>query len=125
MAARKQNKEKEDAMVTNDERIKTIVIDDEKYKTLLTKKYLQRKPWKPEDPSLVTSFIPGVVGKVFVSEGDKVEEGDKLIVLEAMKMKNIISVPYSGFIKKLNVKEGQSIPKGYVIAELDIQIHEK
>lgn len=126
MVIKKKKKDnKKNILDSNNERIKTIVIDDEKYKTLLTKKYLQRKSWKPEDPSMVTSFIPGIVGKIFVSEGDKVEEGDKLIILEAMKMKNIITVPYSGFIKKLNVKEGQSIPKGYVIAELDIQIHEK
>jgi len=105
--------------------IKTIVIDDGKYKTLLNKKYLERKSYKPVDPSLVTAIIPGVVGKIFVSQGDKVEEGDKLIILEAMKMKNIITVPYSGFIKKINVKEGDCIAKGHIIAELDIKVHSK
>lgn len=108
-----------------DDRIKTLVIDEGKYKTLLTKKFLQRKTWQPTDPTKVTSFIPGIVGKVFVSEGDFVEEGGKLIVLEAMKMKNIITVPYSGIIKKINVKEGQSIPKGHIIAEIDIQLENK
>lgn len=107
------------------EYIKTIVIDEVKYKTLLNKKYSTRKPWKPAEPSLVISIIPGTVGKIFVSEGDKVEEGDKLLILEAMKMKNIITVPYSGFIKKINVKEGQVIPKGMLMAELEIKLHNK
>ncbi len=115
---------KKNDVQTND-RIKTIIIDEGKYKTLLTKKYLQRKPWQSTDPTKVTSFIPGTVGKVFVSEGDFVQEGSKLIILEAMKMKNIITVPYSGIIKKINVKEGQCIPKGHIIAEIDIQLENK
>ncbi len=105
--------------------IKTFVIDEEKYNTLLTKKYLNRKSWKPTDPSHITSFISGVVGKIFVSEGQFVEENDKLMILEAMKMKNIITVPYSGVIKAIYVKEGQSIPKGYFIAEIDIQLKQE
>lgn len=106
------------------ELIKTLVIDEGKYKTLFNKKYANHKPWKLLDPSHVTAIIPGTVNKIFVSEGDKVKEGDKLIILEAMKMKNIITVPYSGIIKKINVKEGQPIPKGYLIAELEIKLHE-
>jgi pyruvate carboxylase len=106
-----------------EDKLKTIIIDDGKYKTLLTKKYLNKKKWQPSDPSLVTSFIPGIVGKVFVTEGQFVEEGSKLIILEAMKMKNFITAPYSGIIKKVNVKEGQSIPKDYVIVELDIKLN--
>ncbi|HNV94889.1 MAG TPA: acetyl-CoA carboxylase biotin carboxyl carrier protein subunit [Bacteroidales bacterium] len=106
------------------ELIKTFVIDEGKYKTLYTKKYTNHKPWKATDPSLINAIIPGTISKIFVSEGDKVNEGDKLIILEAMKMKNIITVPYSGIIKKINVKEGQSIPKGYLIAEMEIKLHE-
>lgn len=107
-----------------DDLIKTLVIDEGKYKTLFNKKYAVHKPWKAADPSLINAVIPGTIGKIFVSEGDKVNEGDKLIILEAMKMKNIITVPYSGIIKKINVKEGQSIPKGYLIAEMEIKLHE-
>ncbi|MGQ9846122.1 MAG: biotin/lipoyl-containing protein [Bacteroidales bacterium] len=103
---------------------KTLIIDEGKYKTLFNKKYANRKPWKAQDPSHINAFIPGTVSKVFVAEGDIVTEGDKLIILEAMKMKNIITIPYSGIIKKINVKEGQSIPKGYLIAEIEIKIHE-
>jgi biotin carboxyl carrier protein len=109
----------------NEENFKTICIDEGKYKTLLSKKYLNRKTWKINDPTLIVSVIPGTIFKVFVSEGDKVEEGDKLLILEAMKMKNIITIPYSGIIKKIHVSEGQSIPKNHLMAELEIKIHKK
>ncbi len=105
--------------------ISTIIIDEGKYKTFLTKKYINRKVWKINDPSMIFSVIPGVVTKIFVAEGNKVEEGDKLLILEAMKMKNIITVPYSGVIKKIHVTEGQAIPKNQLLAELDIKIHKK
>ena len=101
---------------------KMLNIEDTKYKTIITKKYESRKAWQIADPSLVSSLIPGTVSKLFVNEGDKIIEGDKLLVLDAMKMKNTIKVPYSGVIKKVNVTEGQSIPKGYVMIELDIQL---
>lgn len=109
----------------NEDSYKTIIIDDDKYKTLLNKKYQNRKVWKVNDPSLIVSVIPGTVFKVLVSEGDKVEEGDKLLILEAMKMKNIITIPYSGIIKKIHVSEGQVIPKNQLMAELEIKIHKK
>ncbi len=114
-------KEKKDITMTED-RIKTFVIDEGKYKTLFTKKYQMRKSWKPADPSQITSFIPGVIGKIFVTEGEFIEEGGKLLVLEAMKMKNIITSPYSGVVTKIHVKEGMSVPKGFVLAELDIKL---
>ena len=101
---------------------KMLNIEDTKYKTIITKKFENRKVWQIADPSLVSSLIPGTVSKLFVNEGDKIMEGDKLLVLDAMKMKNTIKVPYSGVIRKINVTEGQSIPKGYVMIELDIQL---
>lgn len=101
---------------------KMLNIEDTKYKTIITKKFENRKVWQVADPSLVSSLIPGTVSKLFVSEGDKIIEGDKLLVLDAMKMKNTIRVPYSGIIRKVNVEEGQSIPKGFIMIELDIQL---
>jgi len=101
---------------------KTLYVEETKYKTIITKKFENRKVWQNPDSSLVYSIIPGTVSKVYVTDGDTINEGDKLLVLDAMKMKNTIRVPYSGVIKKVNVIEGQSIPKGFVMVELDIQL---
>ncbi len=113
---------KKERKKTNESVIKTLNVDDIKYKTIITKKFENRKVWQISDPSLVASIIPGIVSKVYVAEGDNIIEGDKLLVLDAMKMKNTIKVPYSGIIKKVNVIEGQSISKGYVMVELDIKL---
>lgn len=117
-------KKKEKVKEENNKEVvyKLFNIEDTKYKTIISKKFENRKPWQATDPSLVPSLIPGTVSKLFVTEGDSIVEGDKLLVLDAMKMKNTIKVPYSGVIKKVHVVEGQSIPKGYVMIELDIQL---
>lgn len=104
---------------------KTLNIEETKYKTNLTKKFENRKEWKSPDPSMVTSVIPGTVSKLYVKQNDQIVEGEKLLILDAMKMKNTITVPYSGIVKKINVEEGQTIPKGFVMLEIEIQLVEK
>jgi biotin carboxyl carrier protein len=110
---------------TNELTSKSLIIEETRYKTNLTKKFENRKVWRYPDPSLVSSIIPGTISKLYVKVNDEVEEGDKILVLDAMKMKNTIKVPYSGIIKKVNVEEGQTIPKGFVMIELKIQLPKK
>jgi biotin carboxyl carrier protein len=83
----------------NNNETKSIVIDDTVYETGLTKKFSQRKVYKPTDPKKVVAFIPGLIPKVFVKVGDKVKRGDKLLILEAMKMQNIVNAPIEGVIR--------------------------
>ena len=56
--------------------------------------------------------MPGLILDVVVNEGDEVTKGDKLLVLEAMKMENIIKSPSSGKIKSVVVKKGDSVDSG-------------
>lgn len=99
---------------------KVFVIDDVKYKTNLTQKFEKRTTYKSPNFSLIHSFIPGTVFKLQVAEGDIVKEGGKLLILEAMKMKNNISVPYDGKILKIHVTEGQIIPKNFLMVEMEL-----
>lgn len=62
--------------------------------------------------------IPGLIKDVFVAEGDRVEAGQPLIVLEAMKMENEIHALKSGIITQLNVKPGQDVTLHEVLAEI-------
>ncbi len=57
----------------------------------------------------ILSPMPGKVTKVLVKEKDKVQEGDSLLILDAMKMENIIKSDFNGTIKKISVKEKQSV----------------
>ncbi|OFY86379.1 MAG: acetyl-CoA carboxylase biotin carboxyl carrier protein subunit [Bacteroidetes bacterium RIFCSPLOWO2_12_FULL_35_15] len=59
--------------------------------------------------------MPGLVLDVRITEGDTVKKGDPILVLEAMKMENIIKSPTDGIIKKINVKKGLAVEKNQVL----------
>lgn len=59
--------------------------------------------------------MPGLVLKIFVTEGDEVKKGDNLFILEAMKMENIIKAPADVVIKTIKLKAGDKVEKGQVL----------
>jgi pyruvate carboxylase len=67
----------------------------------------------------VGANIPGNVFKILVKEGDKVEAGQPIAVLEAMKMETNVISPLAGTVNKIYVKEGQRVVAGELIAELE------
>ncbi len=89
-----------------------------KYRTRLTNKYINRKPYKAPDPREVNSYIPGTILDIKVKEGQKVKEGETLLLLEAMKMINEVRMPFDGKVKKIFVEKGQQIPKNFLMIEL-------
>jgi pyruvate carboxylase subunit B len=60
--------------------------------------------------------MPGKIIRVLVQTGDKVEAGQGLLVVEAMKMQNEIRSPKTGIIERLLAKEGQPVTAGEVLA---------
>ncbi len=58
---------------------------------------------------VVKSVMPGIVLKVFVDEGDSVDAGAPLLILEAMKMENEICAEGEGTVKKVHVAEGKTV----------------
>ena len=67
----------------------------------------------------LTAPMPGTVVKVLVSEGDEVEEGQLLLVLEAMKTEQSVAAPHAGVVRSLPYAEGAGVPGGVVLAELE------
>ena len=65
------------------------------------------------------SPMTGLVLSVDVETGEEVNEGDRLIILEAMKMENIIKSPVTGIIKEILVTTGQNIDKGQVLIRFE------
>jgi len=63
--------------------------------------------------------MPGLVLEINVTAGDEVVEGQKLLILEAMKMENSILIPANAKIKKVVVSAGQAVDKGQVLVELE------
>ena len=97
----------------------SLQIDETLYNTLLTKKYLNRKVYKPADPKMILSYIPGTILEIFAKEGKQLDAGDPVLILEAMKMRNLVTIPVSGKLKKIYVKTGETIPKNFLIAEIE------
>jgi biotin carboxyl carrier protein len=60
--------------------------------------------------------MPGKVIAVDVAQGDAVAEGQRLVVLEAMKMEHTIVAPVDGVLAELNVEAGDQVDTGQVLA---------
>jgi len=63
--------------------------------------------------------MPGMVINVAVQEGQQVREGDRILILEAMKMENSIIIHADATIKHVAVKAGQPVDKGQLLVELE------
>jgi acetyl/propionyl-CoA carboxylase alpha subunit len=67
-------------------------------------------------PKKLTAPMPGKIVRVLVSQGDEVETGAGVLVVEAMKMQNEIKSPKKGTIQKILVSEGAAVNAGDVLA---------
>jgi len=75
------------------------------------------KPAAPvEGGTKLEAPMPGMIIRYEKKEGESVNEGDVLMILEAMKMENSILAPATGTVKQICCKEGQSVQKGDVLA---------
>ncbi len=88
------------------------------YETTLPAKYKNKQAYAPQNPNHVLAFMPGTVRKFFVAVGDRVSKGDKLLVLDAMKMNNELLAPVDGVVEKIAVKVGESVPKHTLLVAL-------
>lgn len=87
------------------------------YHTLLSDKYKHRKPYLPKS-AIITAAIPGTVLSIKVKEGQAVKRGDALLVLDSMKMNNIICTDREGVVRTIYIKVGESVSKGAPMVEL-------
>lgn len=95
-----------------------FTLDGDTYKTLLTKKFLSRKNYEERDWGAIKSFIPGTIITVYVKEKQKIKAGEKLLVLDAMKMQNQITSPIKGVVKKIHVKPGERVVNNQLLVEV-------
>jgi len=64
--------------------------------------------------------MPGLILDIMVNPGDSFEEGAPLLILEAMKMENVIKAESAGKVKEIHFEKGQTVDKGQIIIELDL-----
>ncbi|NVN18777.1 biotin/lipoyl-binding protein [Muricauda sp. HICW] len=65
----------------------------------------------------ISAPMPGLILDILVKEGQEVNEEDQLLILEAMKMENIITSPRSGVIKTVSVSKGEAVDKKQLLIE--------
>lgn len=61
--------------------------------------------------------MPGLIFELSVKEGDQVKKGDKVLILEAMKMENVIKAAGDGIVKKIHINKGQAVEKNQLLIE--------
>jgi len=104
---------------TPEKKLESFTIGGMVYKTTLTSKYKNRKRYEEPDNGQVKAFIPGTIAEIKVKKGQRVNKGDALLLLEAMKMRNIITAPKDGQIRKIRVKKGDLVTKDQLLIEID------
>lgn len=94
-----------------------LVIDDTVYETEIPGNSLRRgRP--PIDPEVVKAFIPGTIVAVRTKAGEKVREGDILLLLDAMKMHNEVCSAVNGIVREVLVTTGDKVEKGQLLVRL-------
>ena len=105
--------------MSTEEKLEYLNIDTSLYQTRLSKKFRERKSYRPVDPRKILSFIPGTVLEIMVKPGQKVSKGEDLMILDAMKMQNKLKCSMDGTVKSLNVKKGDKVSKGTALLEIE------
>ena len=90
-------------------------VEDER--TRIVKDLVQNVQGGPGE-LIVKAPIPGVVIKIHVQEGDSVSKGEPLLILEAMKMENIIKADCDCRVKKITVKENEAVQQEQELIQL-------
>lgn len=98
---------------------KTFILDDVKYKTTHSAKFEKCVGYERPNPNILKSVLPGKILKVFIKEGDEVNRGTRLCVLEAMKTENIIKSTVYGTVKKLYVSKNSTVKKREILMEFE------
>jgi biotin carboxyl carrier protein len=114
-------------LLAKDENAKnqTILVNGQKQSVEIKDKYddllkqLGMDKLMGNKANLLKAPMPGLVLKVLVTEGQAVKKGDGLLILEAMKMENIIKASSDGMVKKIHIEEKNIVDKNQKMIEFE------
>jgi pyruvate carboxylase subunit B len=89
---------------------------ENKGKENTTKK--QSSKHEPSHEGCITTAMPGTIIDIKVKVGDSVDEGDSVVVIEAMKMENEIQAPKSGIVMAVHVAKGDNVSPNETLLEI-------
>ncbi|MEN0046360.1 MAG: biotin/lipoyl-containing protein [Bacteroidota bacterium] len=102
-----------------------VILNGNKYQVALSDEYdqlIDKMGLTIANSDKVTDIkapMPGLVLSVEVEEGQAVNKGEALLILEAMKMENVIKSPGEGVVKSITVEKGKAVEKGTVLIEFE------
>lgn len=96
-----------------------LIVDDAYYLTEVPDSYKNRKAYAPLNVKELVAAIPGTIMEIFVEEGSDIEADQPLLILEAMKMRNIIKHPMDAKVKKIHVKSGDIVSKNQLLVDFE------
>lgn len=108
-------KNKEISLKVNGQLYKTTI--KEPIDLLLSNMGMDLKSMQKAEP--VKAPMPGMVLKVLVTPGQQINKGDGLVILEAMKMENILKATGPATVKAIKVNERTAVEKGAILIELE------
>ena len=108
--------ERDSYRVTLGGRTYTVKVETERAHRIAT---MARGATHQSGALTIKAPMPGLVSQVFVSEGQSVEAGQRVAILEAMKMENEIRAPRAGTIKSVGVAPGQTVELNRVLFSLE------
>jgi biotin carboxyl carrier protein len=94
----------------------TVTVEDERARMI---RKLAADTRGQEKSREIKAAMPGLVVKVEVKEGDPVNPGDGLVVVEAMKMENEVRAQQRGMVKQIFVKQGMTVDQGQTLLVLE------
>ncbi|SDW40619.1 pyruvate carboxylase [Tepidimicrobium xylanilyticum] len=100
----------------NDSR-RAIKIFDKASKVVDKPEFIQKAD--PDNKLDIGANIPGIVAKILVKEGEKVEKNQLMVIIEAMKMETHVISAVEGTVKSIFVKEGQNVELGELLIRLE------
>ena len=92
-----------------------VTVEDER--AMLLKTFGGEKATKVHS-AILRSPMPGKIARVLVSEGELIEAGQGVLILEAMKMENEIKAPAAGIVKVIRVSESDAVEKNAILIEI-------
>lgn len=113
------------ASLDTDNKLATIRINGRKYDLKLTDQFdkllkdLGLEGMAVKKISEIKSPMPGLVLDILVQPGDSIKKGDQVLVLEAMKMENIIKAQSDAVVKSVNIEKGVAVEKGQVLVKFE------
>ncbi len=106
-----------------DSRTLVVMINNSRYRVVLRTRLdllLQDMGFRQEDGTKLDQLrapMPGLILDVMVNQGAEVKKGDSLLILEAMKMENVIKAPGDGEIKEMKVFKGDRVEKNQIMIQ--------